>query len=98
LRFDFFQLSTQHFFIVQPFKRIIVVGTGASGMMAAERAAEMGADILLLEKTDRPGNKILLRGKSRCNLTNAWNLDGFLEMYGSNGRFFPKRLPLLLSR
>jgi hypothetical protein len=64
-----------------------VVGAGADGMMAAGRAAEMGADVLLPEKTDRPGNKILLSGKSRCNLTNAWNLDGFLEMYESNDRF-----------
>jgi len=68
-------------------KRVIVVGAGASGMMAAGRAAELGANVLLLEKTTRPGNKILISGKTRCNLTNAKELDEFIAMYGSNGRF-----------
>ena len=67
--------------------RVIVVGAGAGGMMAAGRAAERGADVLLLEKTDGPGKKILVSGKSRCNLTNARELQDFLSMYGPNGRF-----------
>jgi len=67
--------------------RVIVVGAGAGGMMAAGRAAEMGAKVLLLEKTDGPGKKILVSGKSRCNLTNARDLEDFLSMYGPNGRF-----------
>jgi predicted flavoprotein YhiN len=67
--------------------RVIVVGAGAGGMMAAGRAAEMGAEVLLLEKTDGPGKKILVSGKSRCNLTNARDLEDFLSMYGPNGRF-----------
>ncbi len=67
--------------------RVIVVGAGAGGMMAAGRAAEMGAKVLLLEKTDAPGKKILVSGKNRCNLTNARDLADFLSMYGPNGRF-----------
>jgi len=67
--------------------RVIVVGAGAGGMMAAGRAAEMGAKVLLLEKTDGPGKKILISGKSRCNLTNALELPEFIAMYGPNGRF-----------
>jgi predicted flavoprotein YhiN len=67
--------------------RIIVIGAGASGMMAAGRAAELGASVLLLEKTKRPGNKILISGKTRCNLTNAKELEDFIAMYGPNGRF-----------
>jgi predicted flavoprotein YhiN len=67
--------------------RVIVIGAGAGGMMAAGRAAEMGAKVLLLEKTDGPGKKILISGKSRCNLTNARELDDFIGMYGPNGRF-----------
>ena len=67
--------------------RVIVVGAGAGGMMAAGRAAETGAEVLLLEKTDGPGKKILVSGKSRCNLTNARDLGDFLPMYGANGRF-----------
>jgi len=68
-------------------KQVIVIGAGASGMMAAGRAAELGANVLLLEKTERPGKKILISGKTRCNLTNAKELDNFIAMYGSNGRF-----------
>ncbi|MCX5855248.1 MAG: NAD(P)/FAD-dependent oxidoreductase, partial [Deltaproteobacteria bacterium] len=67
--------------------RVIVVGAGAGGMMAAGRAAEMGAKVLLVEKTDAPGKKILVSGKNRCNLTNACDLEDFLSMYGPNGRF-----------
>lgn len=68
-------------------RRVIVVGAGASGMMAACRAAETGADVLLLEKTDQPGKKLLISGKSRCNLTNDKGLESFLAMYGVNGPF-----------
>lgn len=67
--------------------RVIVVGAGAGGMMAAGRAAETGARVLLLEKTDGPGKKILVSGKSRCNLTNIRDIESFLSMYGPNGRF-----------
>lgn len=68
-------------------KRVIVVGAGASGMMAAGRAAELGADVLLLEKTEHPGKKILISGQTRCNLTNTKELNDFIDMYGPNGRF-----------
>ncbi|MDY6911454.1 MAG: NAD(P)/FAD-dependent oxidoreductase [Chloroflexota bacterium] len=68
-------------------KRIIVVGAGAGGMMAAGCAAEMGARVLLLEKTDDPGKKILISGKTRCNLTNSRDPEDFIAMYGANGRF-----------
>jgi len=67
--------------------RVVVVGAGAGGMMAAGRAAEAGAAVLLLEKTDGPGKKILVSGKSRCNLTNSRELGDFLSMFGPNGRF-----------
>jgi len=68
-------------------KRVIVVGAGAGGMMAAGRAAELGAPVLLLEKTDGPAKKLLISGKTRCNVTNARELDDFIAMYGKNGRF-----------
>lgn len=68
-------------------KRVVVVGGGASGMMAAGRAAESGAHVLLLEKTERLGRKVSISGKKRCNLTNAKEWDDFIAMYGSNGRF-----------
>ncbi|MBU2009242.1 MAG: NAD(P)/FAD-dependent oxidoreductase [Chloroflexi bacterium] len=68
-------------------KPVIVVGAGAGGMMAAGRAAELGANVILLEKTTCPGSKIAISGKTRCNLTNAKELDDFIAMYGPNGRF-----------
>ena len=68
-------------------KQVIVIGAGASGMMAAGRAAELGSDVLLLEKMKRPGKKLLISGQTRCNLTNARQLDDFISMYGPNGRF-----------
>jgi len=66
---------------------IIVVGGGAAGLMAAGKAAECGAKVLLLEKTDGCGKKILVSGKTRCNLTNSAELKNFISMYGDNGRF-----------
>ena len=68
-------------------KRVIVIGGGAGGMLAAGRAAEMGAQVTLLEKMERPGKKLLISGNARCNLTNARSLDGFISMYGGNGKF-----------
>jgi hypothetical protein len=68
-------------------KSVIVIGAGAGGMMAAGRAAESGANVLLLEKTTEPGKKILISGKSRCNITNSKELAEFITMYGTNGNF-----------
>jgi predicted Rossmann fold flavoprotein len=56
-------------------------------MMAAGRAAERGASVLLLEKMPTPGRKILISGKTRCNLTNTRELEDFISAYGVNGRF-----------
>ncbi len=66
---------------------VIVIGAGAAGLMAAGNAAVAGARVLLLEKTDSAGKKILVSGKTRCNLTNTADLKSFISMYGPNGRF-----------
>jgi predicted flavoprotein YhiN len=66
---------------------VIVVGGGAAGLMAAGRSGWRGVHVLLLEKTDGCGKKILVSGKTRCNLTNAAELTDFIAMYGGNGRF-----------
>jgi len=67
--------------------RVIVVGGGAAGLMAAGQAAGQGADTLLLEKMDRPGLKLRITGKGRCNLTNIADLSDAVTHFGSNGRF-----------
>ncbi len=55
-------------------KRILVIGAGASGMMAAIQAAIAGAQVTIYEKTDRVGKKILATGNGKCNLSNQ-NMD-----------------------
>jgi predicted Rossmann fold flavoprotein len=66
----------------------IVIGGGPAGLMAAGRAAEVGERVLLVEKNDSLGVKLLLAGKRRCNLTNAeQDVEVFLSRYGENGRF-----------
>ena len=67
--------------------RVIVVGGGAAGLMAAGQAAKLGADVLLLEKMDSPGRKLRITGKGRCNLTNTAELSDAISHFGSNGRF-----------
>lgn len=68
-------------------RAVVVVGGGAAGLFAAGRAAETGAKVFLLEKTDQLGKKIRLSGKGRCNLSNTKPLDEFIRMYGPNGKF-----------
>jgi predicted Rossmann fold flavoprotein len=67
---------------------VAVIGGGPAGMMAAGRAAELGARVVLLEKNDKPGRKLLMTGNGRCNLTHA-GLDtrGMVERYGKEGKF-----------
>jgi len=64
-----------------------VIGAGAAGLMAAGQAAEAGADVVLLEKMKRPGRKICISGKGRCNITNIADQAGFISHFGRNGRF-----------
>ncbi|MFZ5918931.1 MAG: NAD(P)/FAD-dependent oxidoreductase [Chloroflexota bacterium] len=68
-------------------RRVLVVGGGAAGLMAAGQAAQMGAETLLLEKMPRPGRKLGITGKGRCNLTNVAPLPDFITHFGENGRF-----------
>lgn len=49
-------------------KRVIIVGAGASGLMAAITAARQGAAVAVLEQMEKPGKKLLVTGNGRCNL------------------------------
>jgi predicted Rossmann fold flavoprotein len=66
---------------------ILVIGAGAAGMMAAGQAAEAGAQVLLLEKMNRPGRKLAITGKGRCNITNTAEVTAFISHFGRNGMF-----------
>ncbi len=65
-------------------------------MMAAGTAAAHGADVVLIEKNRRPGRKLLLTGKGRCNITNAApDIRGFLEQFGKKGKYLHSLLHAL---
>ncbi len=67
--------------------RVIVIGGGPAGLIAAGQAAKLGAETMLLEKMDRPGRKLRITGKGRCNVTNIAPLSQFIEHFRPNGRF-----------
>ena len=67
---------------------VAVVGGGPAGMMAAGRAAELGARVILVEKNDSLGKKLLITGGGRCNLTNAeFDTRKFLEKFKDSDKF-----------
>lgn len=66
---------------------VIVIGAGPAGMMAAYEAARGGAQVLLLEKKARPGRKLLITGKGRCNVTTAMDREGFMAAVPRHHRF-----------
>jgi hypothetical protein len=68
-------------------KKIVVVGAGPAGMMAAIRAGQLKQEVILVEKNPVPGKKLLLSGKGRCNLTNFCDLDSFLKRFSKSGQF-----------
>jgi len=65
----------------------IVIGGGPAGMFAAITAASRGQKVLLLERNDRPGKKLLITGKGRCNVTNDCTAQEVLQNTPRNGRF-----------
>jgi predicted Rossmann fold flavoprotein len=74
-------------------EQLVVIGGGASGLMAAGQAAAAGVSVLLLERTARLGTKLRLTGKGRCNLTNTADIDDFLQHFAfpdkeEESRFF----------
>jgi len=67
---------------------VAVIGGGPSGMIAAARAAELGARVVLIDKNKRLGRKLLLTGKGRCNITQAeFDVREFVEKFDENGKF-----------
>lgn len=68
-------------------RAVTVIGGGAAGMLAAGRAAELGASVTLLEKNGLLGKKLLITGKGRCNITNYCDVKGFIENIPGNPRF-----------
>ncbi|MBU2528509.1 MAG: NAD(P)/FAD-dependent oxidoreductase [Candidatus Omnitrophota bacterium] len=68
-------------------KKVIVVGGGPAGLMAAITASEESADVTLLEKMPSAARKLAITGKGRCNLTNSAGMADFLKKFSDGGRF-----------
>ena len=68
-------------------KKVVVVGGGAAGMMAALRIAEAGHTVVLLEKNEKLGKKLFITGKGRCNITNACDVSDLFSNIVSNPKF-----------
>ena len=74
---------------------LIVIGSGAAGMMAAITAAREGKSVLLLEKLSKIGAKLKATGGGRCNLTNTLSNEEFMSRFGRDGRFMSPALEAL---
>ncbi|MCI9112485.1 MAG: NAD(P)/FAD-dependent oxidoreductase [Eubacterium sp.] len=69
-------------------KKIVIIGAGASGLMAAAESAKKGNDVTVIEKMQRPARKILISGKGRCNVTNAcFDMEELISNVPTNPRF-----------
>ena len=66
---------------------VIVIGGGPAGMMAAIASAENGNNVILLEKKERLGRKLLITGKGRCNITSSLPIEEFIQNIPGNGQF-----------
>ena len=67
--------------------KVLVIGAGPAGMMAAGAAAENGVDVVIVEKNQRVGRKLAITGKGRCNITNFCDNETFIAHVTSNPRF-----------
>lgn len=67
--------------------RVVVIGGGPAGMMAAIASAEQGNHVVLIEKMGSLGRKLLITGKGRCNITSSLDMDEFIKNTPGNGRF-----------
>ena len=67
--------------------KVIVIGGGPAGMMAAISSAEKGNEVILLEKMQSLGRKLLITGKGRCNITSSLDMEEFIKNTPGNGMF-----------
>lgn len=68
--------------------KIVIIGAGASGLLCAARSAQRGNDVTVIEKMLRPGRKLMITGKGRCNVTNAsFDLEDLISAVPTNPRF-----------
>lgn len=71
---------------------VAVIGGGPAGLFCAIHAAEPGSRVVLFEKNEQPGKKLLLSGTGQCNITHAGEIRDFLARYGDHGKFLKPAL------
>ncbi len=86
MKHELFCLQNLKFLYNPSVKKVIIIGAGAAGLMSAIKAAE-NSEVILLEKMPKPGLKILVSGKGRCNVTNAGPMSELISAFGRNGKF-----------
>ena len=69
------------------YMKVIIIGGGPAGMMAAISSAENGNEVLILEKMQSLGRKLLITGKGRCNITSSLEIEQFIKNTPGNGMF-----------
>jgi predicted Rossmann fold flavoprotein len=74
---------------------LIVIGAGASGIMAAISAKNSSKDVLIVEQLEKIGKKLLASGGGRCNLTNTLSKEDFISSFGKNARFLKDALDIM---
>ena len=67
--------------------KIVVIGAGAAGLLAAGKAAETADEVVIIEKNDIIGKKLLITGKGRCNITNSADIEDMIGQYPRNAKF-----------
>ena len=67
--------------------KVAIIGGGPAGMLSAITAKEKGHDVIILEKNNQLGKKLLITGKGRCNITSSLNIDEFIKNIPGNGKF-----------
>lgn len=68
-------------------KKVVIIGAGPAGMTAAYSAAQRGLDVILVEKNERVGRKLLITGKGRCNITNNCEIEELIANVNTNEKF-----------
>lgn len=68
-------------------KKVVIIGAGPAGMTAAYSASQRGLDVILVEKNERVGRKLLITGKGRCNITNNCEIEELIENVNTNAKF-----------
>lgn len=68
-------------------KKVVIIGAGPAGMTAAYSASQKGLDVILIEKNERVGRKLLITGKGRCNITNNCEIEELIANVNTNSKF-----------